>query len=292
MSQTLTQPSDEVLHVLNTTNFTLANGCVNTDDETLLAHVRQNIRLGLPQVKGQGVQPDHIALVGSGPSLPSTERELVDLLHSGAKLVTMNGAYHWALQHNLRPSAQIARATNARFLEPAVPHCRYLLASQCHPDTFAAAAGRDTWIFHAAGPESALKEILDAYYLGHWHGVAGGTTVATRALALLRMLGWLRFDLFGVDSCWMDGAHHALPQPENADDKQIHVRVAPEGAGPEAARVFTCAPWHLKQFEDFLQLIRVNGQHFLLHVHGDGLIAFMLRSSAAVVTIDPQPFTD
>lgn len=282
---TYSTPTEDQLTVLSLTNFTLAGGAVNTDDDTLLQQIRANIRLGHPQVRLQPVQPDHVALVGSGPSLPSTERELVDLLHSGAKLITLNGAYQWALQHNLRPSAQIildARATNARFVDPPVPRCRYLLASQCHPDTFAAAAGRDVWIFHAAGPDSAFKELLDAYYLKQWHGVVGGTTVFTRGLALLRMLGYLRYDVFGVDSCWLDGEHHALPQPENAADRRYPITVTPPGA--TTGRTFVCAPWMIKQAEDFLQFVRVNGSQFLLNMHGDGLLAYLLATGAEIPT--------
>lgn len=282
-------PTEEQLHVLSLTNFTLAGGSVNTDDTTLLAQIAANIRLGHPQVRLQPVQTDHVALVGSGPSLPSTERALVDLLHSGAKLITLNGAYQWALQHNLRPSATIildARATNARFVDPAVPNCRYLLASQCHPDTFAAAAGRDVWIFHAAGPDSAFKELLDAYYLKQWHGVVGGTTVFTRGLALLRMLGYLRFDCFGIDSCWLGDDHHAFPQPENEADKRHQILVTPPGA--TTGRTFTCAPWMIKQAEDFLQFVRVNGSQFLLNLHGDGLLAYLLQTGAEIPASDVE----
>jgi hypothetical protein len=279
-------PPEAALQVLETTNFSLKSGHVNVSDETILSHVRHSIRLGHPQVRMQQLQLDRIALVGSGPSLAQTEPELVALLRDpSVKLVTMNGAYQWALAHNLRPSAQIildARATNARFLDPAIPACRYLLASQCHPDTFAAAAGRDVWIFHAAGPDSALKDLLDTFYLKKWHGVVGGTTVFTRALALLRMLGFLRFDVFGVDSCWMGEEHHALPQPENETDKRYTVEVT--AAEATIGRRFVCSPWHMKQAEDFLQFVRVNGSQFLLHLHGDGLLAYMLEAGAETLT--------
>jgi hypothetical protein len=124
------------------------------------------------------------------------------------------------------------------------------------------------------------RPILDTYYAGQWQGVGGGVTVATRALGLLRMLGYLRYDLFGVDSCWRGDQHHAYAQPENQRDKRLKVRVAPQGGGE--AREFLCAPWHIKQFEDWLQLVRVNGQHFLIHVHGDGLIAYAMRSASDI----------
>ncbi len=262
------------------------DGKVNVSDGVLLANVRHAIRLPYPQVRPQAPNYERVVLVGGGPSLKDTEPELVELIREGAQLVTMNGAYHWALEHNLRPQSQIvmdARPENARFLQPAVPRCNYLLASQCAPETWAAVQGRsNVWIFHAAsGTDNELKRLLDAYYLDQWFGVGGGVTVASRAISLLRTLGYLRFDLFGVDSCWMDGQHHAFPQIENERDRRVGVTVELlDGSGQQ--KTFTCSPWHVKQFEDFLQIIRINGHHFQLNVHGEGMLAYALRASAGM----------
>lgn len=261
-------------------------GSINTDDARLAANVAHSIRLGHPQLRPQPTQTDRVCLVGGGPSLADTEQELIDLYFAGAKVVTVNGAYHWCVERNIRPSAQIvldARPENARFVSPAIPQCRYMVASQCAPETWAALDGRpDVWIWHAAAQDNeTLRPILDAYYLGQWMPTPGGTTVVMRALSILRALGFLRFDLFGVDSCFLHGAHHAYDQPENAGDRPIAFTVAPTGH-PEMARTFHCAPWHIKQLECFLQMIRINGDQFVLHVHGDGLLAFALTASADV----------
>jgi hypothetical protein len=261
-------------------------GDVNTSDDVLVEQIGHSIRLGHQQVRGHALQAERVCLVGGGPSLNDTFDELRELYFAGAKVVTVNGSYQWCLERNIRPSAQIvldARATNARFVDPDIPQCRYLLASQCHRDTWAAVEGRpDVWIWHAVAGEGPQKDLLDAYYLGQWQPVSGGTTVVMRALLLLRTLGFVRFDLFGVDSCWMGEQHHAYDQPENASDKRVKVTVSPS-ARTELARDFWCAPWHMQQLADFLQTIRVNGEQFVLNVHGDGLLAFVLRAGAEVV---------
>lgn len=269
------------LHVLDGVDL---RGAVNVPDERILENMRASIRLKFPQVQPYPIKSDRVLFVGSGPSLADTEEELVHLYYEGAKIFTLNGGYHWCLARNLRPSAQIvvdARPGNGRFLEPLVPQCRYLVASQCDPSTWAVVNdGRENvWIWHAADPDGLFKAMLDDYYFGHWHGIAGGTTVAMRGLALLRTLGYVRFDIFGVDSCWMDGAHHAVEQPENAGDRPYLFRAFPTGS-PGQARAFDVSPWHLKQLEDFLQLIRIAGDQFLLQVHGDGLLAFALAQAA------------
>lgn len=264
-------------------------GDINTPMETILANVRHAIRQGHPQARTEPVQSDRVALVGSGPSLNETEAELRQLVFEGAKVVTLNGAYHWCIARNIRPSAQVvldAKPSTARFLLPAVPQCLYYVASQCHPETWLAVRERRTVIFHACsdGPEATE---LDAYYgKDTWLPVIGGTTVASRAIGLLRHAGYVRFDLFGIDCCWLNGEHHALPQPENASDKSYTLSVVPKHGGGTAT--FNCAPWHLQQFDDFLKVIRLNGSHFLLNVHGSGLLATALRMGAADVSLNPE----
>lgn len=266
----------------------LVGGQVNTPDTDLLDNVRSAIRRGHPQIKPQPESGQRVALICGGPSLNDTVEELRDAIAEGAKVVTVNGAYHWCLAHTIVPSMQIvmdARASNARFVEPALPRCHYALASQCHPALWDAVAGRPhVWIYHVGvgDEEGEARSVLDRFYLNAWHGIGGGTTVGTRAIALLRVLGFLRFDVFGMDSCWLDGAHHAYDQPENARDKRHVFTVHPPNR-QDLARTFVCAPWHVQQLQDFLQFVRFHGQHFRLHVHGDGLIAYALRATADVV---------
>jgi hypothetical protein len=283
MSTATTAQSADILKVLDGIEL---SGTINTPDDGLLANIRHSIRLGYPQVRPQPAQPDRVCLVGGGPSLDDTFDELRELYFEGAKVVTVNGSYQWCLDRNIRPSAHVvldARASNARFVNPVVPQCKYLIASQCAPETWAQMAGRpDVWIWHAVASDNpTLKPELDAYYMGQWVPTPGGTTVIMRAISVLRMIGFLRMDLFGVDSCVMGDQHHAYAQPENDADKVYPFVIHPTGH-PELARTFHCTSWHAKQLECFLQTIRVNGHTFMLNVHGDGLLAYALKCSAQV----------
>lgn len=257
----------------------MANGRMNTGDEQLLKNIASSIRRGYPQMRTGPVQPSRICLVGSGPSLDETEDELRQLLWEGATLVTLNGAYHWCRARNLKPQTQIvmdARACNARFVTPYVPKCNYVLASQCDPAVWDAVQGYpDVWIFHPVvkSAESEATALLDAFYAGNWLGIGGGTTVATRAINLLRTAGYVRFDLFGIDCCWLEQSHHALAQPENDHDARHRSVVDLSIKGAPGSAQFTVSPWHVKQFEDFLAILKVNGQHFTIQVHGSGMLA-------------------
>jgi hypothetical protein len=168
-------------------------GKVNVPDTTLLENVRSSIRRGHPQVWPSQLKSERVCLVGGGPSLDSTFGVLRDLHFAGAKIVTVNGSYQWCLDRNIRPNAQIvldARPSNARFVDPPLPLCRYYLCSQCAPETWDAVAGREfVAIWHDASDEKVQAE-LDAYFMGKWL-TANDRISAVRSVRIRFVLdGW------------------------------------------------------------------------------------------------------
>ncbi len=266
-----------------TKEIDLKGGC-NTPDETILEQVAINIRRKLPQVQPYEPNTNIAIIVGGGASLKQTEKELRDLYWAGGKIVTINNAYNWCIERNLKPSAAIvldARESNARFVETPVAGCRYLIASQCHPKTFDTCEGRDVIIWHACTAGETELELLNKYYFQRHSPITLGTTAGVRAISLMRTLGFTQFEIFGLDSCWLGDEHHAYEQQENAKDQRISVWLKPEGRDDLAQR-FECAPWHMKQCEDFQNLIKERGNLFQLNVHGPGLIASILRTGATI----------
>lgn len=258
-------------------------GDVNTPMTGLVANVQHSIRLGHPQIRPQPIQIDPVAIVCGGPSLEATRSELVDCIASGSKVVAVNGSYQWCLDHNIVPSMHIvmdARPENISFFTRPLPRCHYVLASQVHPNCWDRVKDwKNVWIFHVGGNDEPIKEVLDAYYLKNWHAIIGGTTVGTRAIALLRTLGYVRMDIFGMDSCWSGPQHHAYAQTQNETDAKVIITAHPHDR-PDLSKKFVCAPWHVQQLKDFLEFIRFNGHQFALNIHGDGLIAYSVNSAA------------
>lgn len=266
--------------------FSSDNKC-NTTDEIIMNQVSENIRRQLPQVKPHTINNEVVALVCGGPSLESTEQELIEAVWNGAKVVCVNGSYQWCIDHNIKPSAVVmldARAFNSRFLKTPVPGCRYLLASQCHGDAFDLCKDRDTIIWHACSSGQPELDMIKEFYFDHCYPVTIGTTVAIRAISLMRLLGFQSFDIFGLDSCWMDKLHHSYSQQENDRDGQIEVWLRPDDHDEMAER-FICSPWMMKQAEDFQHLIRERGNSFRLNVRGNGLIAAIMRISAELGSV-------
>lgn len=249
----------------------LIHGEINTGEEQIRANVRANLAAGWQQVHPHDTNDTEVMLVAGGPSLASQLDQIRELRAKGAKLVTVNGTYNWALENGLHPSAQIivdARPFNARFTKPVHPTCKYLIASQCDPQVLEGLPKDRTYLWHT-GTQS-IEDILKEHQ--PWWPIPGGSTVILRAIPLLRMLGFKRFHLFGFDSCLTDDLHHAYAQPEN--DQEL---VIPITCGE---RVFRCHAWMVSQAQQFQDLVRFLGDEFEACVYGDGLIAHLLETGA------------
>ena len=256
-------------------------GTVNTVRDEIAANIRAAVARGLPSAKPHQSQDKPVMLLAGGPSLAQFRDEIVAKRQGGMALVTTNGAYNWSIAQGLAPSAQIvvdAQEHNKRFVEPPIDGCRYLLASQCHPATFDAAPAAQTVVWHSAIDDEMADE-LDKIMTERgeeWYPSPGGSTVMLRAFTLLRMLGFSRFEVYGFDSCLMGGEHHGYAQAENDKDGKVD-RLLKVTCGD---RVFQCTPWMASQAQEFIDLIRFIGDEIELVVHGEGLIAHIIKTAA------------
>lgn len=253
---------------------------VNLTDDEIMANVERNVRRGLPQIHRHAENQETVLIVGGGWSLDDTFEELRDLHWRGAKIVALNGAMQWLIERNLRPSAMVmldARPHNTRFIE-AVPHCKYFLAGQCAPEAFdkAEALDLETYIWHAVSAGDTEKAFLDRFYLKQWTGVPWTNCVALRAVGLFRTLGFQKFHLFGVDSCYRDdGAHHAYAQPENEKEPTTNISVG--------GRRFRVSGWQAVQAMQFIGAVKDIADHGIslqMASHGDGLISHIIATGA------------
>lgn len=249
------------------------SGVLNIEEQQAIANVKHNINQGWDQVTPHLTNDVEVMLLGGGPSLDEFEDEIRKLRAEGVKLITMNGTYKWCLDRGLTPSAHLmvdARPFNARFVQPVVDQCKYLISSQCDPSVFVDLPKDRTLLWHTSTEK--IRDVLNERYNGVWYGVPGGSTVLLRGIPLLRMLGFKRFHLFGCDSCLLNSKHHAYEQKENESEMTIPVSVG--------GRVFRCHPWMASQAQEFLSLIKYLGEEIELAVYGPGLLAWILQHSA------------
>ena len=244
---------------------------LNEETEIIRDNIEHNIGLGLPQVMPYETQENKIVgLILGGSTLDDTFQDALDKNKKGMPIITVNGSYKYCMDRGLTPSAMImldSREFNSRFVIPAAESCKYFISSQCHPSVFEKLKDNQVWIWHVAGDEN--YDLLDNKYGVEYYPIMGGSTVALRALHLLRLLGFPKFEIYGFDSCII-GEHHAYEQPENDGEQEIDVLVA--------EKEFRCTAAHYHQAKEFVEMIGKTGQHYDMIVHGEGLIAHIIKN--------------
>jgi SAM-dependent methyltransferase len=254
-------------------------GAINNTEEAIRENVKKNIASGWNQIEPHEENEFEVAILGGGPSLNEYVKEIHDEQKRGVHIVTLNGAYNWALNHGFDRVTQVmvdSRPFNARFTKPVMRKCLYLISSQCHPAALDGLPKDRTWLWHSS---PILKDLLDEQYKQWWH-IPGGSTVLLRAIPLLRLLGYKKFILYGVDSCIVADKHHAYAQPENDSEHWFNIITKPDG------RAFKCYPWMCAQAQEFMDLIKAMGDEIELQIRGDGLLAHILNTGAEIAEGD------
>ena len=168
-------------------------------------------------------------------------------------VITVNGSHKYCMARGLVPSAMImldSREFNQRFVYPLAKDCKYFISSQCHPSVFDNLKDCEVWIWQCAGDDNF--DLLKEVYGEEYYPVMGGATVALRAVHLLRMLGFPKFEMYGFDSCIMED-HHAYEQPENDGEEVMDVTVS--------RREFLCTAAHYHQAKEFVDMISKTCEH-------------------------------
>ena len=244
---------------------------VNEDVEKIRDNIKTNIQRGLPQVQPYETQWDKVVgIVLGGPSLKETFDDLLEKRKNGMPVITVNGSHKYCVDKGLTPSGMVmldSREFNNRFVYPLLDDCKYFISSQCHPTAFENLKDNKVWIWHCAGDDNF--DLLQEVYNKEYYPVMGGATVALRAVHLLRMLGFRKFEMYGFDSCITED-HHAYEQPENDGEQELDVVVA--------GREFRCTAAHYHQAREFVDMISKTGEYYDLAVHGDGLISHIIKN--------------
>ena len=108
-------------------------GELNVPVEVLKNHVATGLSYGFHDIVPHPTNDVEVMLVGGGPSLAEHIGTIKRLRQEGVKLITMNNAYRYCIDHGLLPSALVmvdSRDFNARFVDPIIPTCKYFIASQ------------------------------------------------------------------------------------------------------------------------------------------------------------------
>lgn len=256
----------------------------NTAQEAIFANVRSACARDLAWFDADNAEHDrHVAIIGGGPSVRDLLDEIGWRQSQGQQVWALNNAAAVCIDHGIRLDAQVlldARADNKMFLRSAG---EYLISSQCDPSVF------DTFdqplsgviekprvtLWHANTP--SMAELLKDEKARVTYLIGGGTTVGMNALVLAVARGYRKIHLYGFDSSYRDGAHHAYSQSLNDSDAVVDVLYAD--------RHYRCATWMVGQANEFAQMARqYEADGVVITVHGSGLLPDIARDLASTMT--------
>lgn len=238
------------------------------------------------------------AIIGFGPSLKDSLPEIRRLKRNGAKIVTVNKAHDFLLDHGIPPWAHVLLDPKdwvAKYVQKPRRDVRYFVASQCHDDTFEALKDFPVFLWHAGqdfpeGPEPAAV-LREKWPTQPWFIVPGPTTVGLRTIFLGSQLGASHFHLFGMDSSRTpNGPMHAGPKPEAPDAQPGTLKIKHRGMKYS----FDTNSHMARQQFDFDKLIEeipknIKGgllpKGFDVTVYGSGLLPFF----AAMIGLHADP---
>ena len=280
--------------------FNLDNiiGQLNVSEDEVIDNIRYAAKTGIPSMLPHEQQEDmEIMLLAGGPTLNDFENEIAEKRAEGMPMVTVNGSYNWAIERGLRPSLQCvidSREFNSRFTQQykgLTDQTKYIVSSAAHPSTLERIPRDRSYLWHVTLSDRIREVITELFGEENkdWFACPGGCTVTLRALCALRMLGFNKIHVYGLDGClFPDRPHHAYSQEENDKDvrRAIPITVA---AGTKYEKTFLLAPWMISQAQDFRAMVPRALKDAKLKLYGDGIITYMVETAAQLggpVSID------
>lgn len=161
-----------------------------------------------------------IAIIGGAPSI---KKKLDELREFDGKILATNGTHDYLVDNGINPDFFFqldARKCN-KFAQKKIDSCIYILASQCHPDSFNAI--KPDMLVHVemeGFPHKRVNQIGRNRGINQFTYISGKGTVGITAIALAYTLGFSEMHLYGMDGSISESSH-AYSQPQNNNDKII-----------------------------------------------------------------------
>jgi hypothetical protein len=242
----------------------------NTEPDVLLGNVQRSVKRSLPWFDFDESLQGSVCLVGGGPSLVDTIDQLKARHQNGAKVWAMNGSYDHLQSQGIIPDVMVmldARPENVRFVQNPQQSTTFYITSQCDDAVFDALEGYKVVLVHANTP--GVYELLEHEKARPVHLMGGFTTVGILSLILAKLQGFQRIFMFGMDSSYRNGEHHAYKQESNNADRVIDAMINDV--------TYKCAPWMAQQVTDFQNVVAGFGD-VTIEVCGDGLLHEMAKA--------------
>lgn len=221
------------------------------------------LRQGLLKLVPQPIdETASLSIACYGPSLHDTWRDLQ------RPILSVSGAHNFLITRGVIPDFHADMDPRRhKVVHILRPHkdVQYLMASVCHPFTWAVLKGYRVKLFHVVSGNNTYYWLHRRDPQGYL--VAAGSSIGLGAMHLGGILGYRHFEIHGMDGSYAtDGARHAGRHFGHTQDR---IEVTADGRTWTTSRIM-----HNSNVELFNLLA-----HWPLFVvlHGDGLVQAMMR---------------
>ena len=170
-----------------------------------IRHEQMSIALkqGLPRLAKVPVANQSISLIGYGPSLEDTWRDIT------RPIMTMSGAHDFLIERGIIPEFHCEMDPRKHKVSMLTPHkeVHYLMASVCHPSMWEKLKDFKIAMWHCVSGKLTVEWVKnnDPDTLL----VSGGSCMGLVAIHLAGCMGFNHFELHGYDGSYRDGKRHA-----------------------------------------------------------------------------------
>jgi hypothetical protein len=181
------------------------------DDAGLTANVRASLARGLPEVTDHPWHRETLTVVAGGPTARNCPMD--------GPTLALNGALRLFVEQGRAPTYWAAcdpQPIVSTFLTDAPAETTYLVCSKCHPSVFEALANRKVIVWHI--DDHATWDLVKDR-----DPIRCGVSITIVAFELMGRFGFSRFETWGWDGCYVDGADHASPQPHVGVDRKTMI---------------------------------------------------------------------
>lgn len=253
-----------------------AQGAFPVPEETYIRNVRANCLLDLPNL---AVQKEHDRIMVMVCGGPSAKLHLEEIRQKRADdryvIVTSNLTHDWLIGEGIVPHYQFIIDPKASKVEDVQnPHrdVKYLVGISCDHAVFKALEGYDvTRVFSVSGVgrPTDLQIIQALFPYEKITYLLGGTMAGLRAMSLADIMGFLRVEYYGFDSCYFELDEAGSPIYYSYDKKRKENIME---AQTDDGRTFLTSPVFASQAQQFIKWKhRYEWIDFV--IHGDSLTA-------------------
>jgi len=220
-------------------------------------------------------------VVGSAPSIDNYVEE-IKKLSSGELdiLVSINGSHDWLVKNVRPPNVHLIYESDIEDIEVSLggpPHkdTAYYICSQCHPKVHEQLHGYKRVLWHVFREHQEYQNAIARLFKGEFM-VAGGWGTMFRCINISIVLGYRKFELFGVDSSF-EGEDDHIPGYKTANIEQRY-NIWGVDENTKEARKFRSNGSLAFQAYEFLRFCEINQQALSIRVYGDSLLRYVHKS--------------